>query len=190
MKVEPLAIPDVLAITPDRHDDARGYFSVTYSTRDFEQVGIETVFVQDNHSFSIVKGTVRGLHFQTPPHSQAKLVRVVRGAIYDVAVDLRRGSPTFGRFAGRTLDAENRVQLYVPVGFAHGFCTLTGEAEVLYKVTSLYSPDHEAGLFWADPELRIPWPMAPAAARVSEKDACAPRLAAIDSPFVYRQRAA
>jgi dTDP-4-dehydrorhamnose 3,5-epimerase len=185
VQVRRLDIPDVLAITPARHGDARGYFSETYNQRSFAEHGIATRFVQDNHSLSARKGTVRGLHFQTPPHPQAKLVRAVSGSIYDVAVDLRRGSPTYGRVAGAVLSAENGVQLYIPVGFAHGFCTLEDGTEVVYKVSDFYSREHDAALFWGDPEIGVPWPVDEASAHVSEKDAAAPRLSEIESPFGY-----
>jgi dTDP-4-dehydrorhamnose 3,5-epimerase len=185
MKVEQLAIPAVLAVTPDRHGDSRGFFSETYNQRVFAEHGIDALFVQDNHSLSGLKGTIRGLHFQKPPLAQAKLVRVVRGAVYDVAVDIRRGSPTYGRFAGATLSAENGMQLYVPIGFAHGFCTLADETEVVYKVSDFYSREHDAALFWDDPDIRIPWPLDGGSAQISEKDAAAPRFTAFESPFVY-----
>jgi dTDP-4-dehydrorhamnose 3,5-epimerase len=185
LRVERLDIPAVLAITPRRHADERGFFSETYSRRSLAEHGLDDDFVQDNHALSRRKGTVRGLHFQTPPHAQAKLVRVVRGAIYDVAVDLRRGSPSYGRFVSAVLSAENGLQLYVPVGFAHGLCTLEDDTEVLYKVTDFYAPAHDGKLRWDDPDIGIPWPLDGAAPVLSEADAAAPGLAAFDSPFAY-----
>lgn len=185
MQVEQLEIPDVLLVTTARHGDSRGFFSETYNQRTFAERGIDVPFVQDNHSLSALKGTVRGLHFQTPPRAQAKLVRVVRGSIYDVAVDIRRGSPTYGRFVGATLSAENGKQLFIPAGFAHGLCTLADETEVVYKVSDFYSREHDAGLFWNDPDIGISWPLDNASAQVSDKDAAAPRLADFHSPFVF-----
>lgn len=185
MQVEQLDIPEVLAITSLRHGDERGFFAETYNQRAFAEHGIATTFVQDNHSLSAHKGTIRGLHFQTPPHPQAKLVRVVRGAIYDVAIDIRRGSPTYGCHAGAELSAGNGKQLYVPAGFAHGFCTLADDTEVVYKVSDFYSRAHDAAILWDDPELAVPWPLHGLRAHVSQKDASAPRLVEIDNPFVY-----
>jgi dTDP-4-dehydrorhamnose 3,5-epimerase len=185
MQVEALSIPDVLTITPIRHGDERGFFSETYNLRAFAAHGITMPFVQDNHSLSVQRGTVRGLHFQKPPHAQAKLVRVIRGAVYDVAVDLRGGSPTYGSYAGATLSAENGMQLYVPIGFAHGFCTLEDHTEVVYKVTDFYSREHDAAVAWLDPTIAIPWPFEADRIQVSEKDAAAPRLAEIETPFLY-----
>jgi dTDP-4-dehydrorhamnose 3,5-epimerase len=185
MQVEALSIPDVLTITPVRHGDQRGFFAETYNQRAFAAHGMAIPFVQDNHSLSVQRGTIRGLHFQKPPRAQAKLVRVVRGAVYDVAVDLRRGSPTYGCFAGATLSAENGMQLYVPIGFAHGFCTLEDHTEVVYKVTDFYSREHDAAVAWLDPTIAIPWPFEADRIQVSEKDAAAPRLAEIETPFRY-----
>src|SRR5690606_10089998 len=148
-------IPEVKLIVPARHGDTRGFLSETYNKRVLAAAGITVDFLQDNHSLSADSGTVRGLHFQIPPFAQTKLVRVVRGAIYDVAVDLRAGSPTFGRHVAVVLSAEDWNQLLIPAGFAHGFCTLTAEAEVLYKVDQYYSLDHDRGLLWNDPDLAI-----------------------------------
>ena len=178
-----LAAPSVTLLSTVRHDDARGHFSETYSRPALADVGIDVEFVQDNQSFSADRSTVRGLHFQCPPFAQAKLVRVIKGAIFDVAVDLRRGSPTYGRHACAVLSAENRKQLFVPVGFAHGFATLEPKTEVAYKVSSPYAPPHEGGLIWSDPELSIDWPFPAADAILSEKDGLLPRLADLDSPF-------
>jgi dTDP-4-dehydrorhamnose 3,5-epimerase len=176
MQVQPLAIPDVKLITPVRHGDARGFFSEVYNARSFAAAGIDTVFMQDNHSRSAAAGTIRGLHFQTRPHAQAKLVRVTRGAIFDVAVDVRRGSPTFGQHVAAELSAENWCQLLVPAGFAHGFCTLTADTEVLYKVDALYAPAHDKGILWSDPALGIAWPAVAATPTLSAKDQGLPRL--------------
>jgi dTDP-4-dehydrorhamnose 3,5-epimerase len=185
LQVRKLDIPEVLAITPARYGDARGYFCETYNQRTFAEHAIATRFVQDNQSLSSRKGTIRGLHFQKPPYAQAKLVRAVSGSVYDVAVDIRRGSPTYGRFAGTVLSAENGVQLYIPAGFAHGFCTLEDGTEVVYKVSDFYSREHDAAVFWDDPAIGVPWPLDRAVAQVSEKDAAAPGFAELQSPFGY-----
>ena len=176
MKVERLAIPDVLLITPDRHPDGRGFFSETWSQRRYAAAGVTGPFVQDNHSLSAQRGTIRGLHAQIAPSVQGKLVRVVRGAIWDVAIDIRHGSPTFGRCVGATLTAENWQQLWIPGGFLHGFCTLEPETEVVYKVTADYDREAERGMIWNDPDLRIPWPLKDSAL-LSEKDLALPRIA-------------
>jgi dTDP-4-dehydrorhamnose 3,5-epimerase len=181
-KIEPLAIPDLTLITPARFVDARGFVSETFNAADLRSAGIDMVFVQDNHSLSTVKGTVRGLHFQTAPFAQAKLVRVSRGRILDVAVDLRRNSATFGRHVAVELSAETWAQMFVPVGFAHGFCILEPDTEVLYKMSAPYAPASEAGIKWNDPALGIAWPDF-AGAQVSGKDAVLPCLSEIDSPF-------
>lgn len=176
MEIERLAIPEVLLIHPKKFGDDRGFFSETYSRQAWRQAGFETEFVQDNHSLSAKAGTVRALHFQVPPFAQDKLVRVVRGAILDVAVDLRRGSPTFGRHVSVVLSAEAWNQLFVPIGFAHGFCTLEDDTEVIYKVTQYYAPDHDRGLLWNDPDLGIAWPVEAEQAVLSDKDRLHPRL--------------
>jgi dTDP-4-dehydrorhamnose 3,5-epimerase len=184
MSFIPLAeLAGVQVIAPKRFEDERGFFSETYNRETLARLGIEHEFVQDNHSLSRAKGTVRGLHFQTSPLAQAKLVRVVKGSVFDVAVDLRRHSPTYGRHTAVELSAMNWKQLYVPVGFAHGFCTLEADTEVIYKVSALYSPEHDAGLLWNDPALGIAWPVAPEAALLSPKDRTLPRLADFSSPF-------
>jgi dTDP-4-dehydrorhamnose 3,5-epimerase len=183
IEVEPTALPEVKAIKPKRFGDARGFLSEVYNQREFLDAGIEHVFVQDNHSHSASKGTVRGLHFQTPPFAQAKLVRVTRGRVLDVALDLRRSSPTFGRHVAVELSAANWLQLLVPVGFAHGFCTLEDETEVLYKVSAYYAAAHDKGIAWDDPALGIPWPVSAAGAILSDKDQRQPRLA--DSPDLF-----
>ena len=178
------ALPDVIRILPSRFGDHRGFFSETYSQLAYANLGIEAVFVQDNHSLSAAVGTVRGLHFQVPPHAQAKLVRCGRGAIFDVAVDIRRGSPTYGRWAGFTLSAENGAQLYIPVGFAHGFATLEPDSEIIYKCSDYYAPETEGALRWDDSDIGIAWPL-PAAPVLSEKDASAPLLADFNSPCTF-----
>lgn len=184
MQIESLAIADVKLITPRKFGDQRGFFSETYSARAFEQAGLHYTFVQDNHSLSAEVGTVRGLHFQSPPMAQAKLVRVVRGAILDVAVDVRRTSPTYGQHVSAVLSAENWHQILVPTGFAHGFATLEPNTEVVYKVDAFYSKEHDAGLLWNDPALGIDWRLPPGVEPVlSEKDRVLPRLADITSPF-------
>lgn len=155
---QPLSIRDVICFTPKRFGDERGFFMETYSRRLFAENGIDADFVQDNHSLSRPKSVLRGLHFQRPPHAQAKLVRVLRGSIFDVAVDIREGSPTFSQWTGETLSAENGKQLYVPAGFAHGFLTLEPDTEVAYKVDDFYAPDCDAGIAWDDPDIAIDWP--------------------------------
>jgi len=185
MFVSDTDIPDVKLIRPPRFEDERGFFSETFNRRALEQHGIVLEGLQDNHSLSIPKGTVRGLHFQTPPFAQAKLVRVTRGAVFDVAVDIRRGSPTFGRHVGVVLSAGEWNQLYVPRGFAHGFCTLEPETEVLYKVDNYYSRDHDLGLAWDDEALAIDWPVTGADAVLSDKDRKHPRLADLPEYFNY-----
>jgi len=182
-KVTPLAIPDVLLVEPVRHGDERGFFSETYSKRALAEAGFDAEFVQDNHSRSPKKGTVRGLHFQAPPFAQDKLLRVTRGAILDVAVDIRVGSPTYGQAVAVELSAENWRQLLVPKGFAHGFQTLTEDCEVLYKVTDYYAPASEAGLLWSDPALGVDWPLGTADAFINARDAAWPILADLRSPF-------
>ncbi|MBN8891624.1 MAG: dTDP-4-dehydrorhamnose 3,5-epimerase [Rhodospirillales bacterium 70-18] len=180
MKVEPLAIPEVMLVTPPRFGDARGFFSETYNAARFAQAGISDVFVQDNHSLSAAKGVIRGLHCQIAPHVQGKLVRCVRGAIWDVAVDIRVGSPSYGRHVAAVLSAANWQQLWVPGGFLHGFCTLEPDTEVIYKVTDVWNKDCERGVIWNDPDLALPWPVAPGEAVLSDKDAALPRLAACE----------
>lgn len=181
----PQRISDVILVEPKRHGDDRGFFSETYRLDQYEAGGIADTFIQDNHSFSKDKGVIRGLHFQIPPVPQAKLVRCTRGAIWDVAVDIRVGSPTYGQHVGAELTAENGHQLYVPVGFAHGFCTLTRNAEVQYKVTGYYASDCDMGLAWDDPALAIDWPLGGGKPILSEKDMNQPELA--DLPEYFSQ---
>lgn len=179
----PLAIPGPVLVRPRPFDD-RGFME-TYSREPFAAAGIAPDFVQDNQSLSVRSGTVRGLHYQTAPAAQAKLVRVLRGAIFDVVVDLRRGSPHYGRWCGTLLNADGAEQLFVPHGFAHGFCTLKPSTAVAYKVDAPYAPQCEGGLFWADPTLAIDWPVVARTATVSEKDAKLAGFAGFVSPFVY-----
>lgn len=177
MKVERLAIPEVLLVTPQRFGDARGFFSETYSAKRCAEAGIAGPFVQDNHSLSRQRGVVRGLHCQVAPSVQGKLVRVVRGAIWDVAVDIRQGSPTYGQHVAAVLSAENWQQLWIPGGFLHGFCTIEPDTEVVYKVTADYDRAAERGVIFNDPDLALPWPVRPEEAVLSEKDLQLPRLA-------------
>jgi dTDP-4-dehydrorhamnose 3,5-epimerase len=177
MEVLDATLPEVKIVMPRRIGDARGFFSEVWNARDLSSAGIAAAFVQDNHVRSPVRGTLRGLHYQVPPVAQGKLVRVTRGAIFDVAVDIRRGSPTFGRHAGVVLSADNWQQLWVPVGFAHGYCTLDDDTEVQYKVTDYYSPSHERGIAWNDPGLMIAWPFSVSIATLAERDRKWPRLA-------------
>jgi dTDP-4-dehydrorhamnose 3,5-epimerase len=183
MKIERLEIPEIVLLTPPRFGDRRGFFSETYSVRRCAEAGIDQAFVQDNHSLSAKAGVVRGLHCQVAPSVQGKLVRVTKGAIWDVAVDIRRGSPTYGRHAAAVLSAENWTQIWVPGGFLHGFCTLEPDTEVIYKVTADYDPAAERGVRWDDPDLALPWPIARDAAVLSEKDALLPRLVECDAWF-------
>jgi len=180
-----LELPGAWLFVPVRHRDERGFFSEVYNRRTLAELGIHDDFVQDNHSLSVDVGVVRGLHFQIPPAATSKLVRVTAGAVFDVLVDLRRGSPTFGRHVAVELSAEAWNQVYVPVGFAHGFCTLQPNTEVLYKVTSHWSPDVDRGVAWDDPDLGIDWPVAPDEAIVSEKDRRQPRFADLPVYFTY-----
>lgn len=170
MNVEPLAIADVKLVTPKIFRDNRGFFSEVYKQDALKALGIDEVFVQDNHAFSRAAHVVRGLHFQTAPFAQGKLIRVTRGAIFDVAVDIRHGSPTFGRHVSVTLSADNWQQLWVPVGFAHGYCTLEPDTEVLYKTTARYAPECDRGIAWNDPALGIAWPVAAGVAVLSDRD--------------------
>jgi dTDP-4-dehydrorhamnose 3,5-epimerase len=174
MKIERLAIPDVLLLTPSRFGDSRGFFAETYNAARVAEAGIGGAFVQDNQSFSAARGTLRGLHCQVAPHPQGKLVRVLRGAIWDVAVDARPNSPTFGQHAAATLTRENFCQLWIPPGFLHGFCTLEPDTEVFYKVTGAYDRASERGVIWNDATLALPWPIAPGEEVLSDKDRVLP----------------
>jgi len=179
----PLAIPDVMVIEPPRFTDARGWFSETYNARVFAEQGLEMTFVQDNLSCSAVPGTVRGLHYQSPPFAQDKLVRVLNGRILDVAVDIRRDSSTYGGHVSIELSAADGRALLVPAGFAHGFITREPDTVVSYKVSSLYAPNHDHGIFWADPELGIDWGVFHDDTTVSEKDQHQPSFSEFVSPF-------
>jgi dTDP-4-dehydrorhamnose 3,5-epimerase len=181
LKVERLPIPGLLLIEPPRICDARGFFSEVWSHRALAAAGLDVVFVQDNHSLSRAAGVLRGLHFQRPPAAQGKLVRVVRGSILDVAVDIREGSATYGQHVAVELSAANWRQLWIPRGFAHGFCTLEPDTEVLYKVDAYYDRDADSAIAWDDPALGIAWPVRDPI--LSEKDRTAPRLADIPPPF-------
>ena len=183
MHVECLNIPDIRVLSPKKFGDRRGFFSETYNKQAFAALGIDIDFVQDNHSYSADRGTVRGLHFQTPPFAQDKLVRVERGSVFDIAVDLRQGSSSYGRHVSAVLSAEAWNQILVPIGFAHGFMTLEPDTEVIYKVSNYYAPDHDKGLLWNDPALGINWPIPEDEAVLSEKDRKLPRLAELITPF-------
>jgi len=185
VQIEDTALPGVKVITPQRFGDHRGFFAETWSRPKLAEAGIDLDFVQDNHSLSATPGTLRGLHFQAPPHAQDKLVRCGRGALWDVAVDIRRGSPTFGQWFGTELSAENGRQLLVPAGFAHGFVTLRPETEIVYKCSDIYAPQTEGAVLWSDPDLAIDWPLEGRAPVLSGKDAAAPRLADSTSPFAW-----
>jgi dTDP-4-dehydrorhamnose 3,5-epimerase len=183
MEVVSLAIPDVKLITPRRFTDPRGFFAETFSRRFFAEAGLVADFVQDNQSLSHPSGTIRGLHFQRPPHAQAKLVRVLRGAVFDVAVDIRAGSPTYGRHVAVELSAEDGKMILIPEGFAHGFCTLKADTEVFYKVSRDYAPQHEGGILWNDAALGIAWPVDPADAVLSDRDRKLPLLSELAEPI-------
>lgn len=186
MNITQTALPGVVVIIPRRFSDNRGYFSETFNARAFaEATGLDLAFVQDNHSFSAEAGTVRGLHYQSPPSAQDKLVRVGRGAVVDVAVDVRKGSPTYGQWVAEELSAENGRQLLVPKGFLHGFATLTDDVDVFYKCTDFYAPDCDGGVRFDDPTLNIDWGINPKSAILSDKDAAAPGFADFASPFTY-----
>jgi dTDP-4-dehydrorhamnose 3,5-epimerase len=181
MDIQPTKFDGVVILKPKVHTDRRGFFLESYAARTLQALGIDIVFVQDNHSHS-VKNTLRGLHYQVSP-GQAKLVRVVSGTVFDVAVDLRWGSPTFGQWVGHVLSADNFLQLYIPVGFAHGFCVLSDTADVLYKCSSYYDPRTERGVAWNDPTITIDWPLSDPL--LSDRDQNHPLLNEIDRDFVY-----
>lgn len=183
LNVERTAIADVKIITVKKFGDARGFFSEVYNRRSFVDAGIDQEFLQDNHAFSATRGTLRGLHFQSPPFAQDKLVRVTRGRILDVAVDLRKSSLTFGKHIAVEISAENWRQILVPIGFAHGYVTLEPDTEVLYKVTNYYAPDHDHGLAWNDPALAIDWGIAASEVILSDKDRRHPTLADLPGCF-------
>lgn len=183
VKVESLEIADVKLVTPQRFGDDRGFFSETYSAQRFKAAGIDADFVQDNHSLSAQRGTVRGLHYQSPPFAQAKLVRVLRGAIVDVAVDVRKGSPTYGKWVKAELSAENGVQIYVPRGFLHGFATLVPNTEIAYKVDNYYAKECDGAVKWDDPDLGIDWGLDGVTPILSQKDEQAPAFREFSTPF-------
>lgn len=181
MQIRELSIPDVKILTPRRFDDSRGWFSETWNRKTLLAAGIDLDFCQENQSFSRETGTIRGVHFQTSPRAQDKLVRVLRGRIWDVAVDLRRDSPTYRKWVAEELSAESGMQILVPRGFGHGFCTLEPDTEVAYLVSDFYEPANDAGVAWDDPDLAITWPTSQP--EMSDKDRAAPRLAEIRPPF-------
>jgi len=182
LEARPLEVPELIELTPRRFGDDRGFFSEVWNHARFAEAGIPAQFVQDNVSLSRTRGVLRGLHFQMPPAAQAKLVRVSRGSIFDVGVDIRRSSPTFGRWAGVVLSAEKWNQLYVPEGFAHGFVTLEDDTEVTYKVSAAYSPEHDRSIRFDDPAIGIAWPL-DGEPVLSDKDAAAPLLADVETGF-------
>ncbi len=177
--------PGLCEFTPRVFEDARGFFLESYNRERFREAGIDCAFVQDNHAYSADKGVLRGLHFQAPPHAQAKLVWVTRGAVFDVVVDLRRGSPTFGRWAGFELSAANFRRLFIPRGFAHGYVTLEPHTEFMYKVDDYYAPKSEGGIRWDDPDLAVAWPLGEVL--LSGKDKALPAWEEFSSPFDYEQ---
>lgn len=183
LDVQSLAIPDVKIVTPRRFSDARGYFSETYNAKHFREAGIEADFIQDNHSYSAEIHTVRGLHYQAPPFAQAKLLRVLRGEVFDVAVDVRPASPTYGKWVSAVLSAENGRQIFIPLGFLHGFVTRQPHTEVAYKVDAHYSKEADGAVIWNDPDLAIDWGIDLASAVLSEKDAAAIPFRDFVSPF-------
>jgi dTDP-4-dehydrorhamnose 3,5-epimerase len=187
MEIFPLAIPPVMLLKPARFGDGRGFFSEIYSRRELEKDGAGFDFVQDNLSLSIEAGTIRGLHFQSSPSEQSKLVTVISGAIFDVVVDLRVGSPSFGQHVAAELSADNGLQMLAPRGFAHGFCTLVPDTRVLYKVDGFYDRARDFGLRWNDPALGIPWPVAEGNAKLSDKDRAQPLLSELPKFFVYSE---
>lgn len=184
MQIEHTALAGVVLLTPKRFGDDRGWFSETWNAKTMAAAGLDIAFVQDNHSMSAAVGTLRGLHYQRPPHAQDKLVRCTRGAIFDVAVDIRRGSPTYGKWVGVELTAVNGCQLLVPKGFLHGFVTRLPDTEVQYKCSDVYAPDCDGGIRWDDPDIRIDWGL-PDAPVLSAKDKVAPFLRDFESPFVW-----
>lgn len=183
MNIEDTFISDVKIISPKKHEDERGFFLETYNEKILSDNNINLKFIQDNHSFSRKKGVLRGLHYQTSPFAQDKLVRVVSGSIFDVAVDLRKNSNTFGKYVSKVITAKNWLQMLIPVGFAHGFCTLEANTEVIYKVTNYYSPECDKGIIWNDPELNIDWPVKTSEAILSDKDKKQPTFSEVKDFF-------
>jgi dTDP-4-dehydrorhamnose 3,5-epimerase len=181
MKFTETELKGVWLIEPVVHGDARGFFLESFTAREMEALGLPGNFVQDNHARSLAPGVLRGIHFQKPPFAQSKLVRVVRGSVFDVVVDLRKASPTFGKWYGLTLSEENKKMLFVPKGFGHAYCTLTPDSEFLYKVDAYYSPENDAGIRWNDPEIAIKWPVS--SPTLSPKDLTLPFLKDLRSPF-------
>jgi dTDP-4-dehydrorhamnose 3,5-epimerase len=181
--VERLSIPEVIVVRPRRFGDDRGWFMETYRKDAFVALGITADFVQDNHALSQAAGTMRGLHFQAPPQAQAKLVRALSGAIFDVAVDIRRGSPSYGQWTGARLTAEGGEQLFIPTGFAHGYCSLEPGSQIAYKCDAYFAPEQEGGISAFDPDLDIDWPVASGAMILSSRDRELPRLRDVVSPF-------
>jgi dTDP-4-dehydrorhamnose 3,5-epimerase len=188
MIVDRLEIPDLLLLTPTKRGDSRGFLSETFRGDIFAAHGINATFVQDNHAFSVTKGVVRGLHFQAPPHAQGKLIRCIRGAILDVGVDIRAGSPTYGRHIAVELSALNWHQLWIPPGFAHGYVTLQDDCEVTYKLTDYYAPECERGIAWDDPALGIDWRISPDGVILADKDRNNPRLIEAAPAFHFEQQ--
>lgn len=186
MQIEELSLPGAFTLTPKRFGDERGFFSETYNAQAFEAVAPGVTFVQDNHSLSRDVGVLRGLHFQLPPHAQGKLVRVPKGRVLDVIVDLRKGSPTYGKHESVELSAENWKQLWAPPGFAHAFCTLEPDTEFCYKVTSLYAPESDSGIAFDDPDLAIEWPFEKDKLILSEKDHKLQAFKDFDTPFSFK----
>jgi dTDP-4-dehydrorhamnose 3,5-epimerase len=186
MQVFETDIADIKLLRPARHVDSRGFFSEVFKERELCEQGIDVRFVQDNHSLSAGKGVIRGLHFQIPPFAQAKLLRVTAGSIFDVAVDIRWNSLTFGRHIAVTLSAADWNQIFIPEGFAHGYCTLDPNTEVIYKVNDYYSPEHDRGLLWSDPALGIAWPVSAEEALISDKDRSHPVLSQLPGYFSYK----
>jgi len=186
MKIEQTPLCGLLVLTPARVADSRGFFSEAWNRRRMAEAGLDIEFVQDNHSLSAQPNTVRGLHYQSPPHAQAKLVRCGRGRLFDVAVDIRRGSPTFGRWFGLELSFENGRQMLIPEGFLHGFVTREPDTEILYKCSDYYAPRCEGAVRFDDPDIGIDWGLEGAAPVLSDKDAAAPALVDIDPPFEWR----
>jgi len=187
MRVIDTAFPEVKAVVAERVADTRGFLSEVWNAREFFSAGIEAKFVQENHVSNPHKGTVRGLHYQIAPSAQGKLLRVTRGAIFDVVVDVRRDRPSFGRHANAVLSAENWIQLWIPPGFAHGYCTLEDDTEVQYMATDFYSPRHDRGIAWNDPDLMIEWPVAADRAILSDRDRSLPPLARQPDLFEARR---
>ena len=185
MLTETTPLPGVMILTPRRFGDARGFFCESWNKRALAGQGLHFDFVQDNHSLSAQVGTVRGLHFQAPPHAQAKLVRCGRGRLFDVAVDIRKGSPSYGQWFGLELSFENGRQLLIPTGFLHGFVTREPDTEIIYKCTDYYAPESDGAVLFNDPDIGVDWDMGDVAPLLSDKDAAAPRLRDFDSPFTW-----